>query len=110
VKRAQAEQLLAMGIRQDEETPILADPIGRAMPLSMFKDAFGAFCREHSFDITFHSLRHSNVIAMLVSGVDVKTAASRLGHSNPALLFKTYSHYIRDADKMAAGRLDAAFS
>jgi hypothetical protein len=47
---------------------------------------------------------------MLVAGVDVKTAASRLGRSNPALLFKTYSHYIRNADKAAAERLDAAFS
>jgi hypothetical protein len=41
-----------------------------------------------------------------MAGVDVKTAASRLGHSNPALLFKTYSHFIRSADVTAAERLE----
>jgi hypothetical protein len=44
---------------------------------------------------------------MLVSGTDVKMVASRLGQTNPALLFTTYSHYIESADQTAADRLDA---
>jgi integrase len=84
----------------------VADPIGRPLPLQTFKDAFTTFCKSHRFDVTFHSLRHSNAIAMLMAGVDPKTTASRLGHSNPALLFRTYSHYIRAADKAAADRLE----
>ena len=88
----------------------MGDPIGRPLPLATFKKAFGTFREAHGFDVSFHSLRHSNGIALLVAGVDVKTAASRLGHSNPALLFRTYSHFIRSADKAAAERLDAALS
>jgi integrase len=56
--------------------------------------------------VTFHSLRHSNAIAMLVAGIDVKAAASRLGHANPGQLLRTYSHFIRSADKAAAERLE----
>jgi hypothetical protein len=44
---------------------------------------------------------------MLTSGVDVKTAASRLGHADPALLFTTYSHFIQSADVAAADKLGA---
>jgi hypothetical protein len=39
----------------------------------------------------------------------VRTAAGRLGNS-PALMLKTYSHFVRSADKAAAERLDAALS
>jgi integrase len=53
---------------------------------------FRNFCAEHGFDITFHALRHSCAIAMLSSGVDVKTAAGRLGHS-PRVLLATYAHH-----------------
>jgi site-specific recombinase XerD len=49
--------------------------------------SFKTFAEEHGFRITFHGLRHSNAIALLTSGIDVKTAAARLGH-NPALLLK----------------------
>jgi hypothetical protein len=41
---------------------------------------------------------------MLSSGVDVKTAASRLGHS-PRVLLATYAHFVRSADEAAAARL-----
>ena len=44
---------------------------------------------------------------MLVSGTDVKTAASRLGHANPAMLITTYSHFVRSADRAAAERLES---
>jgi integrase len=46
-------------------------------------------------------------IMMLTSGIDVKTAASRLGHADPALLFSTYSHFIASADRAAADKLES---
>lgn len=72
-------------------------------------DSFTAFCSEHSYSVTFHALRHSNAVALLTQGVDVKTAADRLGH-NPAVLLRTYAHHIPSADQAAAERLDAVFA
>jgi hypothetical protein len=39
---------------------------------------------------------------ILASGTDVKMAATRLGHANPALLFDTSAHFIIAADQEAA--------
>ena len=108
-KVAQARSLLAVGVAQGKETHIMSDAVGRPLPLRTFRDMFNAFCAQHGFGMTFHALRHSNAIALLTSGVDVKTAAGRLGNS-PALMLKTYAHFVRSADKAAAKQLGAAFS
>jgi hypothetical protein len=40
----------------------------------------------------------------------VKTAASRPGHANPALLITSYSHFVRSADLAAADRLESVLA
>jgi integrase len=105
---AQAERLLRIGIRQDDDTFVVADALGRQMSPSPLSGAFRSLAISSQLPIDrFHSLRHSAAVLMLVSGVDVKTVASRLGHANPALLFSTYRHFIQSADKGAAERLEA---
>jgi integrase len=54
---------------------------------------------------TFHSMRHSHAVALLTAGVDVRTAAGRLGHT-PAVLLRTYAHFVKPADRAAAERLE----
>ncbi len=85
-------------------------PLVRERPSVPFlpRHAFTAFCSRHGYSVTFHALRHSNAVALLTQGVDVKTAADRLGH-NPAVLLRTYAHHIPSADHAAAERLDAVF-
>ena len=68
--------------------------------------AFNNFTAAHGFDVSYHGLRHSAAILLLTSGVDVKTAASRLGH-DPSLLLRTYAHYVPSADRQAAKQLGA---
>jgi hypothetical protein len=75
---------------------------GQPMVPKRFGEAFSAFCAEHGFDVTFHGLRHSAAILMLSAGVDVRTVAGRLGHSNASITLNTYSHYVRSADEAAA--------
>lgn len=41
---------------------------------------------------TFHSLRHSYASRLLLNGVDVRTAAELLGHSDVAMTLNVYSH------------------
>lgn len=58
--------------------------------------------------VRLHHLRHFAATVMLAGGVDVRTAAGRLGHAQPAITLKTYAHVMQAADRQAAdvvGRL-----
>jgi integrase len=100
----QAEELLRFGVAQDESTPMVITWVGHAMNPDTLSSHFRNFCAEHGFRINFHGLRHTCAIGMLSSGVDVKTAASRLGHS-PRVLLATYAHHVKSTDEAAAERL-----
>jgi integrase len=100
----QAEELLQFGVAQDADTPVLTTWAGHAMNPDTLATHFRTFCAEHGFKISFHGLRHTCAIGMLSSGVDVKTAASRLGHS-PRVLLATYAHHVKSTDEAAAQRL-----
>jgi integrase len=107
-RATQAQELLRIGLGQDEKAPVVASVYGPALSPDRLDELFGRFAREHGFGISFHGLRHTCAIAMLTSGVDVKTAAGRLGH-NPALLLNTYAHFVQSADRLAAERLEGVF-
>jgi integrase len=104
-RRQQAEYLLSLGIAQDESMPIVVNAWGQPMVPKRMGEAFAAFCAEHDFDVTFHGLRHSAAILMLSAGVDVRTVAGRLGHSNASITLNTYAHYVRSADEAAAEKM-----
>jgi integrase len=109
IKMRQAETLLAVGVRADESTHVVTKRTGEAMNPRQLSNAFAAFCEDYGYTVTFHGLRHSNAVMLLTQGVDVKTAADRLGH-DPAVLLRTYAHFIPSADRAAAERLDAALA
>ncbi|MGH9091052.1 MAG: tyrosine-type recombinase/integrase [Acidimicrobiales bacterium] len=52
--------------------------------------------------VQLHHLRHFAASVMLAGGVDVRTAAGRLGHAQPAITLKTYAHVMEAADRNAA--------
>jgi len=56
--------------------------------------------------VTFHGLRHTNVSLLIANGVDVRTIASRVGHSNPSTTLNLYSHMLKKSDQMAADGLE----
>src|SRR5258708_28921993 len=54
-------------------------------------------------DATIKSLRHYNATQMLTGGVDLRTAAARLGHSGGGhITLKVYAHGTRPSDLRAA--------
>jgi integrase len=53
----------------------------------------------------FHHLRHFAATMMLASGVDVRTAAGRLGHSDSSVTLRTYAHVLEQRDREAASLL-----
>jgi integrase len=57
----------------------------------------------------FHDLRRAHATQLLASGVDVKTAQTRLGHADPQLTLAIYAQAVEDADRQAAEAMGSAF-
>jgi integrase len=57
----------------------------------------------------FHDLRRLAATILVVSGVDVKTAQVRLGHSDPRMTLAVYASAPVEADRDAAERLEGQF-
>jgi hypothetical protein len=49
-----------------------------------------------------HDLRHIHATTLLLSGVPVHVVAARLGHADPAITLRVYTHVIRSAEASAA--------
>lgn len=52
--------------------------------------------------LTFHGLRHTHATWLLLSGVDPKTVAERLGHADVATTLRIYAHVLPGRDAAAA--------
>jgi integrase len=57
----------------------------------------------------FHDLRRANASTLVAEGVDVKTAQTRLGHSDPRLTLAIYAQAVPEADRAAATALGRKF-
>lgn len=55
----------------------------------------------------YEGTRHTYASHMLGGGIEVKTAAVRLGHSNPVMLLTTYAHVLPQTSSGAAGILES---
>ncbi|MGS2640246.1 tyrosine-type recombinase/integrase [Streptosporangium sp. G12] len=62
--------------------------------------------REHGC----HALRHTAASAWLRAGVDIRTVAEYLGHSDPGFTLRTYTHLMPDAADRARKAMDAFFA
>lgn len=57
-----------------------------------------------------HVLQHTAASAWLAQGVDIRTVAEFLGHSDPAFTLRVYSHLMPDAADRARKAMDAFFN
>jgi hypothetical protein len=60
-------------------------------------------------EITFHALRHTHVSQLVDQGVDIVTVSRRIGHANPEITLRSYSHLFRRDDGKASAALNAIF-
>ncbi|MBQ9698794.1 MAG: site-specific integrase [Acidaminococcaceae bacterium] len=58
---------------------------------------------------TFHSLRHTHITHLLAAGVDIKTVANRVGHSNPGYLLRVYAHSLDEQQQRLLIVLDKIY-
>lgn len=56
--------------------------------------------------IHFHGLRHTCATLLISQGVDVRTVAGRLGHSQTSTTLDIYSHPLRKMDEEASEKLE----
>jgi integrase len=61
-------------------------------------------------DVRLHDLRHFTATQLIGAGVDVRTVAGRLGHSDPSLTLRVYSHVIEERDRAAASVIGRVLS
>jgi integrase len=67
-------------------------------------------CRAAGLEgLVFHDLRRANATGLVAEGVDLKTAQTRLGHSDPRLTLAVYAQATTEADRAAADRLATRF-
>jgi integrase len=111
LKRGQAEELLALGVRQSGDTLLCARADGEPMqPRSLTHEFTRAVTKVKDIPrVRFHDLRHSHATQLLVAGVHPKVAQERLGHSTISVTLDLYSHVTATMQEDAATRIDAAF-
>lgn len=56
--------------------------------------------------VTLHGLRHTNITMLILNGVDIKTVASRVGHSDVQTTLNIYSHFTNQSDKKASETIE----
>jgi integrase len=111
LKRQQAEELLALGMRQNGETLACARADGEPhQPRSLTHEFTRLVGRAKDMPrVRFHDLRHSHATQLLLAGVHPKVAQERLGHSTISTTLDTYSHVTQTMQEDAAAQLDKAF-
>jgi integrase len=106
----QAQELLQLGVRLNDETFVCAREDGEALQPNSIGHAWDRFLASTELPrIRFHDLRHSHATIMLKSNIHPKIVSERLGHSRVALTMDTYSHVIPGMQEGAAAAIDAAF-
>ena len=105
-----AEHLRRRGVTAaDPDAYVFVGPRGGPLEYSGFRQRVWvpACSKVGLADLGFHDLRRANATVLVRSGVDVKTAQTRLGHSDPRLTLGIYAQASTSADRDAAGRLAA---
>jgi integrase len=111
VRRQQLEQRLALGAgKLPDDAPVFsALDGGLRRPDVLTQQWARAVESEKLPDVTLHALRHTHVSQLIAAGLDVVTISKRIGHADPAITLKVYSHLFKNTDDRAADVVDAAF-
>jgi integrase len=107
----QAQELLRLGVRVTADTLICTTAAGEGIqPNSLTHEFAKAIKGKPLPRIRFHDLRHGHATHMLASGVHVKVASERLGHSKIGITLDLYSHVLPGMQEDAVAKVDAAFT
>lgn len=101
------QQIETRGIYDNADDYVFTDGWGKPLDGLQLSRDFAKIVKKHNLPhATFHNLRHTHVSLLLNEGASLKMIAERVGHSNPALTLRVYSHLLPGAQLEAAQRLD----
>jgi integrase len=107
-RRAQAEDLLRLGIRQTDVTHVCVQADGAPWLPSMMTDAFTRLLKAPGLPrVRLHDLRHPHATHLLAANVHPKIVQERLGHASIAMTLDLYSHVVPGMQEEAAASADA---
>jgi len=106
----QAEELLRLGVRANEQAPVVSQETGEPLqPNSLTHEFVRILSRCTTLPrVRFHDLRHTHATQLLKNGVHPKIAQERLGHSSIGITLDLYSHVMPGMQEDAASKVDAA--
>ena len=96
-RKEQEERCRAYGVAFSESMYILGDIDGKPYSPNRLRMDFRAVCDAAGLSCTFHQLRHTFATRMVAQGVNPRTVAQWLGHSDPGFTLRVYC----DADEGA---------
>jgi integrase len=102
----QAQRLMAAGVRPDGDT-LVFDNDGQPWVPTSFGMLYARLRDEAALtNIGLHGLRHTFASLLLLSGADLKTVSTALGHSSVAITADLYAHISPVMLRSAADRLN----
>lgn len=95
----------------DPDVFVFVSPLGELLDYSHWRRrVWLPACASTGLDgLAFHDLRRAAATALVLEGVDMKTAQTRLGHSDPRPTLGLYAQASSDADPDAADHVGARY-
>ena len=109
-RRQQLERRLALGIgRLDTGALVFPGQDGGPCRRTALSVRWGKTAAALGIpDVTFHALRHSHASQLIAAKVDIVTISARLGHADPSITLRVYSHLFENTDSAAADAINQA--
>lgn len=104
---AQAAKRLIAPVWDDQDLVLCRDNGRPIVPVSLQRWHWKARKAAGLPELRFHDLRHTFATNQLRGGVDVTTVSRRLGHTDPSITLRVYSHVLPDQQEHAAQVADA---
>lgn len=107
-----AEHLHQRGLTAaDGDASVFAWPSGGNLPYSAWKKHWVRATKDAGLpaNLGFHDLRRANATGLVSSGVDIRTAQSRLGHADVRMTLEIYARVTTGADRAAAEAIGRLF-
>jgi integrase len=106
-KSEQSANILKIGKRNKEYDFIFTDRFNDRIRSSNARDYYVKLCAKHEIKyITLHGFRHTHIVHLLQSGVDLKSVAERVGHTSINTT-AVYMHVTKSMEEQAMNKYES---